>query len=362
MLKKIFHFISSQKTLEDKLFWMILSTLAAASIFSAVVTLVENLNLAATLLSAVPAVGSIILLLIAHRFGHYKHCYFWLTILFSTASLPILYFVCGGVYSGIPLYFLCAIYICSFILEGWRQAVAIIVSSASAILTIALSMIYPQWVAPVTPTYTSQDMILTLSITGSTILIIQLNVMKAHNEERRNVEQLLEKVNHLSLIDALTGLFNRRELFRYMIEIVLPAREQYYLAIFDVDNFKNINDTYGHLFGDDVLRRFGEILMNAADSSQQELASRYGGEEFIILVRASNAEQAFQKTDLIREQFSQQKWENHDGLQITVSGGLTPCILPKDISNEDEAMQIVNAADQLLYRAKKEGKNRICVS
>jgi diguanylate cyclase (GGDEF)-like protein len=188
-------------------------------------------------------------------------------------------------------------------------------------------------------------------------------ILTAYERERHHNEVLMEKLRNLSTRDALSGLFNRRELFR-RLEIVYndhPAerseklsRDHQYIAMFDVDNFKHLNDTYGHSFGDTVLAAVAHVLDESADPKHGEMASRYGGEEFVCLLTASGLEEAVARVDGIRQKVALLRFEEVPDLVVTISGGVVPCNSEKDIK------QVMHNVDELLYEAKREGKNRIC--
>jgi diguanylate cyclase (GGDEF)-like protein len=172
-------------------------------------------------------------------------------------------------------------------------------------------------------------------------------------------EALMEKnreLHHLSVTDGLTGLFNRKHLMD-LLEMEL-ARNQRYQAPFsvmiaDIDHFKRINDTYGHLAGDAVLRRIADTLRKTVRECDH--VGRYGGEEFLIILPNSDAVGAVEMAQRIREQISQVSFYN-DGNEIsmTVSVGVAQCA-----EDEDRTEALISRADAALYQAKDNGRNRV---
>ena len=166
--------------------------------------------------------------------------------------------------------------------------------------------------------------------------------------------------------DRLTGLFNR-----YSLEInldrlwnLLSARihdsgnentkrscepETYWLGVLDIDHFKNINDTYGHIMGDEVLIMVTRLLNNAIRNS--DLLYRYGGEEFVAIIAANDLESATQVFERARAKIEQ--FEFPQVGHVTISGGFS-CADPKVLPQE-----VINRADSSLYAAKNAGRNRI---
>jgi diguanylate cyclase (GGDEF)-like protein len=156
--------------------------------------------------------------------------------------------------------------------------------------------------------------------------------------------------------DALTGIANRRS---FDEELALEWRrahrigDSFALVLLDLDDFKKVNDTHGHPAGDAVLRSVGEVLGSGV--RQIDLAARYGGEEFVVLVPESDLKGATQLAKRLRLAVSKARTELPDGrlLKVTASFGVAA---KGDLSS---AEQLVAAADEALYEAKRAGKNRV---
>lgn len=169
---------------------------------------------------------------------------------------------------------------------------------------------------------------------------------------------LYEKVEELALTDGLTGLFVRRHfLKRLKEEIERSKRHKLTLALImlDIDNFKKCNDNYGHLVGDVVLKEIAVIIKG--NTREVDLAGRYGGEEFCIALPETDKEGSMQVAERIRSAVENKKISAYgESAQVTISVGLA--VYPKD---EREMMELIQAADEALYAAKRDGKNKICV-
>lgn len=158
--------------------------------------------------------------------------------------------------------------------------------------------------------------------------------------------QLFEEVRALSLTDPLTGLANRRQLTRDLNrEFAATRRGRRLIAVlFDMDNFKEYNDQYGHPAGDEVLRLFGEAL--ARETRSMNLAARYGGDEFISLLADTSLDGARIFIERVVAHFQKAMDELGRGT-ITVSAGLAEC--DQNMQSPDE---LVAAADKAMYRVK----------
>jgi diguanylate cyclase (GGDEF)-like protein len=164
-------------------------------------------------------------------------------------------------------------------------------------------------------------------------------------------------VNH-STIDRLTGLFNRNSLNDTLTHLLaLTQREDTELSFvfFDLDDFKFINDTHGHQIGDAVLHKFGKLLSSSI--RQSDIALRYGGEEFIVLMPNTELKDALMLSNRIRLKVKNTPLIEGDiKLNISISGGLA--VYPIHAKTADE---LIYSADSALYRAKGAGKNNIKV-
>ena len=156
--------------------------------------------------------------------------------------------------------------------------------------------------------------------------------------------------------DSLTGLANR---WTFDEELALEWRraervgDPLALILFDLDDFKAINDTHGHQGGDEVLRKVGEVL--AASVRQVDLAARYGGEEFAVIVPETDLEGAIDLAERLRTALESEEIELQNGTRLSVTASFGAAV--KDELPDGE--ELVAAADKLLYEAKRTGKNRV---
>ena len=156
-----------------------------------------------------------------------------------------------------------------------------------------------------------------------------------------------------SIRDSLTGLFNRRFLDEYLIKQVFYAkRNNLNIAIimFDIDNFKNVNDTYGHDVGDTILEKIGHLMTRLTRAD--DVICRYGGEEFVCVLQNCSLTLAKKRAEEIRKEISNMTKGNLP--KITISLGIS--MYPTDAIMPNE---LVEASDKALYQSKKTGKNKV---
>ncbi len=171
-------------------------------------------------------------------------------------------------------------------------------------------------------------------------------------------EKALRKMYDAALRDGLTGVFNRKHLEeRIDVEIAYAERYQTELSlvIFDVDHFKKVNDTYGHLAGDAVLKRVAQVL--AEGLRAEDVVGRYGGEEFVIVVRGISVTGAKHLADRLRESLARASLRLGTAtLSVTASAGVASLACTQ---GRCDKTALLATADARLYKAKEAGRNRV---
>jgi two-component system, cell cycle response regulator len=182
--------------------------------------------------------------------------------------------------------------------------------------------------------------------------VLVLRFTLVDEAEERSLKMVYESAHR----DGLTGVFNRKHLEeRLVAELAYAERHAKELSVvlLDLDHFKKINDEYGHLAGDQVLRVMGTVLMRG--SRAEDIVARYGGEEFILVVRDVSAERAVALAERARVAIAQAKIE-HNGrvLSVTASAGVASVSCCGDKPSRETLLRLT---DQRLYRAKQAGRN-----
>ncbi|HEX9017987.1 MAG TPA: sensor domain-containing diguanylate cyclase [Anaerolineaceae bacterium] len=171
--------------------------------------------------------------------------------------------------------------------------------------------------------------------------------------------RLFRDVHRLAITDALTGLYNRRHLLAMIVAEMERARRYNHsisLAILDIDHFKQINDTFGHLAGDQVLVEVARVCQDII--RRVDLIGRFGGEEILILMPETTPDQAVVAMERLREQIERLDFNTKRGnAHLTISIGMT------SLSNDEsiDFDHFLDRADQALYLAKNQGRNQVRV-
>ncbi len=178
--------------------------------------------------------------------------------------------------------------------------------------------------------------------------------VKTHIELKISRDLLEQKnaiLKKLSITDGLTGLFNHRyttDALSRFIEENIRYKEPLSISMLDIDNFKKTNDEHGHLFGDEVLVRIANAIEGGLRKT--DMAGRYGGEEFLVLFAHTDLNGAVESVERIIKSVENLKWEK-ENFKITLSAGVCE-------KKDEDMLALIKKADDLLYTAKKKGKNR----
>ena len=181
---------------------------------------------------------------------------------------------------------------------------------------------------------------------------------KLLEEQLNEIKKLQETLREQAVHDSLTGLYNRRYLDEMMErELARAKRENYPVSVMmiDIDHFKNFNDIHGHKAGDEVLKALSALLCNGI--RQGDIACRYGGDEFIIIMPGADKADVGQRADAIRHNFSSLRI-NYTGVEMYATVSIGVAFYPQ---HSDDIDQIIKAADSAMYEAKQAGRNRVCV-
>jgi diguanylate cyclase (GGDEF)-like protein len=175
----------------------------------------------------------------------------------------------------------------------------------------------------------------------------------------RELRRKNEELHRLSITDELTGLHNRKHMMETLaMEVARALRydKQFSILMIDIDDFKQYNDTYGHLAGDQALRELGAFLRESLRT--EDYAARYGGEEFLLLLPETAAEGAGHLAERLRRRLEERAigaMDGHDGITVSIGVAAFP-------TNGTDPETLIYRADAAMYQAKKAGRNRVMVS
>ena len=190
------------------------------------------------------------------------------------------------------------------------------------------------------------------------LLAVLAQRMRYGNSVINTIKSLLVEYEHTSTVDPLTGLYNRRWLEDMMTRIMKRCTTSILpLSVFmiDIDFFKQFNDEHGHIAGDEALRTISSTILQSL--RPEDMVARYGGEELFALLPRIELDIARQVAERIRNKVCKTAIKHNDGAELpplTISIGIAK------MTEKDDPVDLINAADNALYRAKHAGRNRVC--
>jgi diguanylate cyclase (GGDEF)-like protein len=190
------------------------------------------------------------------------------------------------------------------------------------------------------------------------LLEVELKANKAYFERFGLLEEI-SKIKKTSLVDGLTRVMNRaamEDMLKLKISSAVKEQQDFGVAIVDIDNFKSINDTYGHCAGDEVLRQISKRLLSGYRDT--DLVGRWGGEEFLVIIDSHKSVDLFNVAERARHLIASSPiMYNEQPLNLTVTTGVSQFNAKSPI----DMIKLISEADAELYRGKHDGKNVVVV-
>lgn len=187
-------------------------------------------------------------------------------------------------------------------------------------------------------------------IVATSVYFIIMMLIERYEKQNTRILEMSKKLEQAANQDVLTKLYNRLYLIDTLQKWTREPERKFLVVLLDIDNFKKLNDTYGHLYGDEVLKELGRLMWEAMQ--EKGIAARFGGEEFMLVFDSADRGQVLKTlTDISKgiKEFGQKTRQ----IDITFSGGI------ESYCSQTELDNLFTAADQKLYQAKKNGKNQI---
>ncbi len=271
---------------------------------------------------------------------------------------PALYFTTGGTKSGMPIYFVLGIIFTVLMMRSKMMVVTLVLETIGYSFLFYFGFKHPEYIANLTETASTRDIALDFFIVAFCLAFLVKILSLYYETEQQRTNELLVKLEEMSVKDPLTGAYNRRFLLKYLessMERNYKNNTPVSIIMFDIDKFKLLNDDYGHLVGDDVIRTLSAIFLESCRT--YDIVARYGGEEFLIVLPGAGEETAFKRAEQIRKRVECTKFSEVIQRPVTISGGVSTFSSTMKTTEE-----FISVADKYLYLAKENGRNRICWS
>lgn len=182
--------------------------------------------------------------------------------------------------------------------------------------------------------------------------LVEEKVLPSLENYKIKAGEIAERQKREVAFDPLTRLFSRKVMDTELNNILAIAKQHFSFILLDIDHFKDVNDDFGHLEGDRVLKIIARIIKSQARAS--DFVCRYGGEEIAVILPRTKKTAAIEIAERIRQAIEKHEFNLPDGRPVTISGGVS--VYGPDGSTKKD---IIKAADERLYQAKKKGRNKI---
>ena len=300
-----------------------------------------------------PLISSILLFFLSIWGLRTKKTRLFATICISVTGLilfPLMFFSNAGLHGGMPYYFLVAVVCTALALRGRTRLIIFITILIEYSALFYLYAKFPQGFILMSHEDAFIDQLCSMIIASLVLFSFSLIVSKQNYHDRHKIEQLSLLYERQANTDELTGLYNRRYFNNFLKLAILTLGDtgKLHIAMFDIDDFKYVNDKYGHPFGDTVLKRFSEILTTGLTDGVT--ACRYGGEEFLLLIPKKDKQEALDLVEDILKR-TRESILLSDNRFVTVSAGFMTC------TEEMTYDVLLQEVDKKLYTAKRSGKN-----
>ncbi|MEG2208872.1 MAG: GGDEF domain-containing protein [Clostridia bacterium] len=277
------------------------------------------------------------------------------SIFLNFFMFPVLFWVTGGINCGMIFYFIMGLCIATLILNG-KVRVGIV--TATLLLDAAclyLGFAHPEWAYALSYSERQMDTVSSFLIVALFVIAVIMIMSLEYQKQHRVVQSYNEYLKHQLMTDTMTTLYNHSFLLTTLqeqMEICNQNNSPMSVAMFDIDGFKGVNDAYGHLRGNQVLCQFSAILKEA--SGEENIATRYGGDEFLVVLPGANHAKAFAFAEKVRISTLHDKaLQELAASSISISGGVLQ--YKKDVTVDD----FIHQVDTRMYMAKRKGKNQI---
>ena len=345
-------FFSPKIPLEKRITYAMVICAMVGELFGFIETYLIGLPLIAVLL---PLISFFILVLLTIWGIKSKNITVFSVVSISVTTLilfPLMFFANAGLHGGM-IYYLMISFVCTALaLRGKTRIILFCSLIIEYSALFAVYRFYPQFFTEMSHEEAFIDQLCSMIISSIILFSFSFAVSSQNYHDRQKIQQLSLLYERQANTDELTGLYNRRYFnnFLKLAILTLGDTQKLHIAMFDIDDFKFVNDKYGHPFGDTVLKQFAQILRKREATGIT--ACRYGGEEFLLLIPKKNKEDALVLVEEILEN-TRNQIKLKDERFVTVSAGFVTC-------TEDMTYDILlQEVDKKLYMAKSSGKNKV---
>ena len=300
-----------------------------------------------TIVCAACAVLLLLIGIIGYNFKYRKQAEFIILFLIGFFEFPFLYYVYG---KSTFVYMILGIVAVSLFLKGMKRQLMLVLQIIFDTGTILAAYFYPCNLENITEENSIGSTVCSYLIVSVSVGALLTLIVNQYIKQQKELVGLTQELDTMTKLDPLTGAYNRRYLTDYISGLLTNPQACFSIALLDIDNFKRVNDEYGHLYGDEILQAFVAILKKEMEG--RGIVARFGGEEFMLVFQTADREQIARTMERSASELRVFSMETKN-MEITFSGGV------EEVHNEKRITLMFNSADEKLYQAKRTGKNRV---
>lgn len=280
-------------------------------------------------------------------FGRQKSVTVCMLLVLVLIEFPFLFYVYGA---NMGVYLILGIAALAIYFPRPYHVPAIIVTVLLDLVVIVLSVVYPSKMEFLTKESMLGTMICSYVIVAAALAVVLCSLINQFRLQRDYIITASQKMEYAAKHDPLTGVYNRRYLIDTLKQWMEMDQKHFLVALLDIDDFKKINDTYGHVYGDEVLEELARIMKEKMEGNG--IAAMYGGEEFMLLFEEADRTAAMEIMDQMKAELLEYSMRTRQ-IAITFSAGV------EEYRTEARIDALFHNADQKLYQAKNSGKDQI---
>lgn len=339
-----------RKSLRERVFWIVLLLGTLVTFVTIFITIAEHTGTWAVISTIGCFLTFVGFFIAAVIIGPKEWLYMALCFALYFVILPMDYFLTGGISSGMPIYFLLCLTLATFGVTGKKKYPVFIIGLFALVITILLGERFPRYVYKMNAKDSVLDIILALVLCSVALCGFISGCVNMYFREQKRADELVVKLQHLSEYDELTHIYNRRMFYE---KLKTEQNGNSYLCMLDIDDFKAINDKYGHLVGDQVLVEIASVINAEVSENNGEIAARFGGEEFVLVIYSDNPQEALERLERVKTRISEINIPAYPGVKLTASIGVARG------GDDANSKEMLKRADDNMYEAKKNGKNLV---
>ena len=333
--------------LQKKLLWLLVLTGCIANMIGFLSNVILFGMSLPTIVCGICEIVMITCAVAGISFGKQKSATVIMVLMLALIEFPFLFYVYGAT---MGVYLILGIVALAVYFPRPYHIPAIILTAVIDIIVIILNYVHPSGLEELTRESGLETMLCSYLIVATATAVILCILLHQYARQRRQLLAISQQLEYAAHRDSLTGVYNRRYLINVLKQWMNTEHKHFLAVLIDVDDFKNINDTYGHVYGDEVLAELTRLMQQ--EIGEKGIVARYGGEEFMLLFEEPDRDAVREILEKIRSGLGEYSMRTKQ-IVITFSGGV------EEYQTDAKLDELFRGADKKLYQAKNSGKNQV---